>query len=73
VILTKELSSKKRKELEKKMAKVFSREIDTLPEEVQTILLDDLVTAFNNRIEVLRPTPKRIQSVSCVALQEIQI
>jgi hypothetical protein len=35
------------------MAKVFNRNIKVLSTELQGILLDDLVTAFQNRINVL--------------------
>ena len=42
-----------RKELEAKMAKVFHKNIKGLSTELQRILLDDLVTAFQNRIKVL--------------------
>jgi hypothetical protein len=34
------------------MAEVFSDEIQALPVETQYILLDDLVTAFENRLSV---------------------
>lgn len=44
---------KQRKELEEKMAKVFKENIDVLSMELQEILVDDMVTAFQNRINVL--------------------
>lgn len=44
---------KQRKELEGKMAKVFKENIDVLSTELQKILVDDMVTAFQNRINVL--------------------
>ena len=44
---------KQRKELEAKMAEVFKEDIEMLSTELQKILLDDLVTAFQNRINVL--------------------
>ncbi len=34
------------------MAEVFSDKIKTLPTEMQYILLDDLVTAFENRLSI---------------------
>lgn len=49
----KRLSNKSRKELKRKMAKVFSCEINVLPSGLQDILLDDLVTAFENRLDAL--------------------
>jgi hypothetical protein len=42
-----------RKELEAKMATVFDEKIKALSTELQKILLDDMVTAFENRLNVL--------------------
>jgi len=42
------------------MAEVFSDKIKTLPAETQYILLDDLVTAFENRLSIFRQ-PKSSQ------------
>jgi hypothetical protein len=47
------LTLKQRKELETKMANVFRENIRGLSAELQRILVDDLVTAFQNRINVL--------------------
>jgi len=44
---------KSRDELEEKMATVFGEEIKELSTELQEILIDDLVTAFENRVNVL--------------------
>jgi hypothetical protein len=51
--LTQNLTSKQRKDLEVKMAKVFKENVKELSAELQKILLDDMVTAFQNRINVL--------------------
>jgi hypothetical protein len=51
--MTKSLTLKERRELQSKMAKVFNGNIKVLSTELQKILLDDLVTAFQNRINVL--------------------
>lgn len=48
-----DITFKQRKELEAKMAKVFKENINVLSTEFQKILLDDMVTAFRNRIKVL--------------------
>jgi len=48
-----ELTAKERKDLETKMAKVFKENMKGISTELQKILLDDLVTAFQNRINVL--------------------
>jgi hypothetical protein len=42
-----------RKELEAKMATVFGVKVKGLSTELQRILLDDMVTAFENRLNVL--------------------
>ena len=44
---------KNKKELKRKMATVFSDRMQALSKEYQEILLDDLVTAFENRMKVL--------------------
>jgi hypothetical protein len=41
------------------MAKVFKENIKELSTELQRILLDDLVTAFQNRINVLNRAQKK--------------
>jgi hypothetical protein len=51
--LKQRITIKQRKELEARMAKVFRRNVKGLSAELQKILLDDLVTAFQNRINVL--------------------
>lgn len=45
--------SKRRRELRVKMSKVFESHVEMLPREMQEILMDDLVTAFQNRMNVL--------------------
>lgn len=42
-----------RKELKTKMLKVFRKNVVTLSKEMQEILMDDLVTAFQSRMSVL--------------------
>ena len=44
---------KSRKEIEAKLANVFDEEINGLSTELRAILLDDMVTAFENRLNVL--------------------
>jgi hypothetical protein len=48
------LTLKQRKELEAKLTKTFKGNIKGLSTELQKILVDDLVTAFQNRINVLK-------------------
>jgi hypothetical protein len=57
--LRKIISFKERKELEDKMANVFQENLKGLSTELQRILLDDLVTAFQSRINVLTRVQKR--------------
>jgi hypothetical protein len=45
-------TQKSRRELKKKMNAVFGKEIQNLPADLQTVLLDDLVTAFENRLRI---------------------
>jgi hypothetical protein len=52
---------KKKKELEAKMASVFQDQIKSLPAEHQEILIDDLVTAFENRFAVLSRSQTGLQ------------
>ena len=47
------IAEKDRKELEAKLADVFDEEINSLSTELREILLDDMVTAFENRLNVL--------------------
>jgi len=47
------MPSNPRRELKTKMSKVFEEHLRMLSEEMQEILIDDLVTAFQNRIDVL--------------------
>lgn len=51
--LKQETTLKDRKELEAKMASVFGEKIKKLSTELQKILLDDMVTAFESRLNVL--------------------
>jgi hypothetical protein len=51
--LRQNLSPKQRIALATKMGKVFEKDIRMLSREMQEILVDDLVTAFLNRLDVL--------------------
>jgi hypothetical protein len=48
------LRIKRRKDLKIKMAQVFNEEIKMFPKEMRDILVDDLVTAFENRLMALQ-------------------
>jgi len=49
----KQIADKCRKEIEAKLADVFDEKINDLSTELRDILLDDMVTAFENRLNVL--------------------
>ena len=51
----KQLSIRERGTIKKKMAKALNDEIKPLSVEMQNILLDDMVTAFESRLAVLIP------------------
>jgi hypothetical protein len=57
--LKQNLTIKQRKLLESKIAKALKGEVKGLSAELQKILLDDLVTAFQNRINVLNRAQKK--------------
>ena len=60
-----QITIKDRKKLETKMAVVFGEKIKKLSTELQQILLDDMVTAFENRLNVLnRAHPKSGDNVA---------
>ena len=48
-----QMNAKSRKELKNKMATVFSENIKTLSTDLQGVLLDDLITALENRLNLL--------------------
>jgi hypothetical protein len=52
--MEKSFSSQNRKKLQKMMMEAFTSEISTLSPELQSILADDLVTAFQNRLVVFQ-------------------
>ena len=52
--MNRQLTVKGRKVLEAKMATVFSEKIKGLSVELQEILLDDMVTAFEDRLVVFK-------------------
>ena len=59
-------NAKSRKELKHKMAAVFSEKIQQLSPDLQYILLDDLVTAFENRLSVLNRTRLNVKCLAVI-------
>jgi hypothetical protein len=55
----KQIAEKERKEIEAKLANVFDEEINSLSTELREILLDDMVTAFENRLNVLNSATRK--------------
>jgi hypothetical protein len=60
------MSTKNRKKLKNKMATVFSDNIKGLSTDLQGILLDDLVTALENRLAVLNRINENTQFVTAI-------
>ena len=54
-------SSKSRRKLRLKMATVLSKNMKMLSVDLQEMLLDDLVTAFENRVKVLSKVQSDVQ------------
>jgi hypothetical protein len=54
ISLTQKLETQNRRELQTKMASVFQADTKCLPIEFQEALLDDMVTAFENRLVVFK-------------------
>ena len=51
----------KRTALKKKMIEALNDDIKMLPAEMQDILVDDLITAFQNRMKVVSETELNLQ------------
>lgn len=52
--MTQKLETSNRKDLQTRMASVFQVETKFLPFDLQETLLDDMVTAFENRLVVFK-------------------
>ena len=67
-------SSKSRRKLRLKMATVLSKNMKMLSLDLQEMLLDDLVTAFENRVKVLSKVQSdlQIQVAGSVEYETIQ-
>ena len=66
----KQLSAKTRKELKTKMGKALEEKINPLSKNRKNILLDDLVTAFESRLAVLRP---KETSMACFVSERVEV
>jgi hypothetical protein len=67
-------NSSDRKKLMHKMTAVFGENIQMLSVDLQEILLDDLVTAFENRLEVLNRVKSdfEIKAAECTNYETIK-
>ena len=61
--LNKRTELKNRKEIEAKMTSVFKDKIQMLPKDLQSILIDDMVTAFENRMIVFNRAQSGLQII----------
>ena len=50
----KQIANRDRKELESKLADILGGQMNHLSTELRQILIDDMVTAFENRLNVLK-------------------
>ena len=55
----KQILVKDRKQIESKLEHVFHSEIEGLTTELREILIDDMVTAFENRLHVLNQANRK--------------
>jgi len=62
-------NDKNRIALRNKMAEVFNDRINNLPADMQYILLDDLVTAFENRMEILNQTQPTLETFVAIGVK----
>jgi len=53
------------------MAEAFGEHMKLLPVGIQRILLDDLVTVLEGRLEVLKKAEQRILGITCCELKII--
>jgi hypothetical protein len=67
-------NSKDRNELKLKISKVFEAKIQMLSSDLREMLLDDLVTAFENRVKVLSKVESdvRIEAAVSVDYETVQ-
>jgi hypothetical protein len=65
----KQITSKNRKQLKNKMTEALSSDIKALSVEMQEILVDDLITAFENRYEVLNGAQLNLRCFSNIGVK----
>ena len=70
--MNRKLTSKSKKELKAKMAAALADKIKSLPTVYQGILVDDLVTAFENRLSVFERASSTQCSIEVADIVEIE-
>jgi len=65
----KPLTSKNRKQLKNKIAEALNDNISTLSAGMQDILIDDLITAFESRFEVLNQAQLNLYCYSDIGVK----
>jgi len=73
--MDKPLTRKKRNQLQRKLMAALEEEVGILSPDLQKILIDDLVTAFENRIKVFKKfqqKPKETENLQIEDIAEIR-
>ncbi|HDI06759.1 MAG TPA: hypothetical protein ENF76_00125 [Candidatus Bathyarchaeota archaeon] len=73
--MDKPLTRKKRTQLQRKLMAALEEEVGILSPDLQKILIDDLVTAFENRIKVFKKfqqKPKETENLQIEDIAEIR-
>ncbi len=73
--MDKPLNRKKRTQLQSKLMAALEEEVGILSPDLQKILIDDLVTAFENRIKVFKKfqqKPKETENLQIEDIAEIR-
>ncbi len=65
-LMKKATSTRARKELENKLAQVFESKIKSLSPEFRRIIIDDLVSAFENRLSALSRAQTNINFLTAI-------
>ena len=61
-----QLTGKSREELKNKLAAVLGESVKTLPLDLRDVLLDDLVTALENRLNILNRAHQNTQFITAI-------
>ena len=69
--MEKHFTRKKRAELQQKMMMALREEVQILSPELQEILIDDLVTAFENRIKVFKILQQKPEETENMQIEDI--